>query len=178
MMIHKAIEFAATKHDGQVRKGTTTPYIVHPMEVMYYLTISGADKTTIIAGLLHDIVEDTPTTIEEVEKEFGSDVAHLVMLETEDKSKSWLERKAENIKRIKNAPKNAQLICCADKLSNLKSIYFDQQTDQNIWVRFTGTKEQTKEYYRQMIDALSLLNDEYIYSRLKFYYSAVFGQEI
>lgn len=177
MMIHKAIEFAAKKHDGQVRKGTTTPYIVHPMEVMYYLTLSGADQTTIIAGLLHDVVEDTPTTIEEVEKEFGLDVARLVMFETEDKSKPWLQRKTENILRIKNAPKNAQFICCADKLSNLKSIYYDSKTDPNVWSRFTGTKEQSKEYYRQMIEALSPLKEECIYKNLINYYKAVFGED-
>ena len=58
MRIHEAIEFAAVKHRGQVRKGTDIPYIVHPMEVMYILTQNDCDETTVIAGLLHDTIED------------------------------------------------------------------------------------------------------------------------
>ena len=63
MLIHEAIEFAAVKHKNQVRKGTDTPYIVHPMEVMYILAENGCDETVIAAGLLHDTVEDAGATL-------------------------------------------------------------------------------------------------------------------
>lgn len=88
MRIHEAIEFAAVKHRGQVRKGTDIPYIVHPMEVMYILTQNDCDETTVIAGLLHDTIEDAGATPEEIEAAFGKDVAQIVAAESEDKSKS------------------------------------------------------------------------------------------
>lgn len=175
-MIHQAIEFAAKKHSGQVRKGTDVPFIVHPMEVMYYLALVGADKETIAAGILHDTVEDTPTTIEEIEQQFGKRVAALVLHETEDKTKPWLARKQENIQRIQSAPYEAMLIACADKLCNLKSIYNDMSGEVDVWQRFTGSKQQTKQYYQGMIAALVPLQDLFIYDRLIYYYKLVFGE--
>ena len=67
MLIHEAIEFAAVKHKNQVRKGTDTPYIVHPMEVMYILAQNGCDETVVAAGLLHDTLEVPGSTIKEIE---------------------------------------------------------------------------------------------------------------
>lgn len=88
-MIHEAIEFAAIKHRNQTRKSTDIPYIVHPMEVMQILTANGCDEKTIVAGILHDTLEDTATTHEELSEHFGEDVADIVGGVTEDKSKSW-----------------------------------------------------------------------------------------
>lgn len=173
-MIHKAIEFAAKMHDGQKRKGGNTPYIVHPMEVMYYLVREGADKDTVTAGILHDTVEDTPATIEEIEALFGRTIAELVGYETEDKAKSWSARKQESIDRLKEAPESAMLICCADKLCNLKSIFNDLKTDGDVWSRFTGSKEQSQKYYRDIIDALSPLKERFVYKRLVYYFENVF----
>ena len=95
--IHNAIIYAAKKHEGQVRKGTDTPYIVHPMEVMQILTAAGCGEDVIVAGILHDTVEDTDATLEEISALFGEKVARLVAHESEDKSKTWRERKSATI---------------------------------------------------------------------------------
>ena len=123
MLIHRAIEFATIKHQAQYRKGTKTPYIVHPMEVMQILTKNGCDEDTIVAGILHDTLEDTKTTIKELEYYFGPKVAKLVASETEDKTKSWHERKQATIDRTKNASYEEKLIRCADQLANIRSLF-------------------------------------------------------
>ena len=73
-MIHKAIEFAVIAHQGQTRKGTDIPYIVHPFEVAQLLTAAGADESVIVAGLLHDTLEDTTITTEDIFHAFGGEV--------------------------------------------------------------------------------------------------------
>ena len=86
--LNRAIIFATERHAGQVRKGTDTPYIVHPLETMLILSNMQADLNVQSAGLLHDTVEDTDTTLEEIAALFGDDVASLVGHHSEDKSKS------------------------------------------------------------------------------------------
>lgn len=103
-LLEKAIAFAVEKHTGQLRKGTDIPYIVHPMEVMNLLIGMGADKPLVIAGILHDLMEDTGTSKEEIREIFGSDVAELVAAHSEDKSKSWEERKTNAIMEAQSAP--------------------------------------------------------------------------
>jgi (p)ppGpp synthase/HD superfamily hydrolase len=176
-MIKKAISFAAKKHEDQVRKGTFLPFIVHPMEVMYLLCKSGADENTIVAGILHDTVEDTDTTIEEIEIEFGSEIASYVAAETEDKEKTWEERKSEAIKKIADECFNVKLISCADKLSNLESILDAERLGIDIWSYMKGTKEKSEEYYMGMINGLSSLQGLEIYDQLKKSFSLVFGKK-
>lgn len=155
--IQKAIIFATLKHQKQVRKSTTIPYIVHPMEVMQILTDLDCSEKTIIAGILHDTLEDTETTPEEIQKEFGEDVLSLVKLESEDKSKTWKERKQSTIDHLKTAMLDVKLICFADKLSNLRSIYRDNlDIGDKIWERFNATKEDLHWYYKGIIDVISI----------------------
>ena len=155
--IQKAIIFATLKHLKQKRKGTEIPYIVHPMEVMQILTDLDCSENTIIAGILHDTLEDTETTPEEILKEFGEDVLSLVKLESEDKSKTWKERKQETINHLKTAMLDVKLICFADKLSNLRSIYRDNlDIGDKIWDRFNATKEDLHWYYKGIIDVISI----------------------
>lgn len=155
--IQKAIIFATLKHLKQKRKGTEIPYIVHPMEVMQILTDLDCSEKTIIAGILHDTLEDTETTPEEIQKEFGEDVLSLVKLESEDKSKTWKERKQETINHLKTAMLDVKLICFADKLSNLRSIYRDNlDIGDKIWERFNATKEDLHWYYKGIIDVISI----------------------
>ena len=89
--LNEAIVFATERHAGQVRKGSGKPYIVHPLEVLTILTDMEAGADVLIAGVLHDTVEDTGTTIEEIRSRFGDAVADLVAGCSEDKSKSWEE---------------------------------------------------------------------------------------
>ena len=159
MKIQKAIVFATLAHEGQCRKGTNIPYIVHPMEVMQILTANGCDETVILAGILHDTLEDTQTTAEDILHNFGQDVLDLVLCESEDKSKSWQERKQATIDHLANASKEIQLICCADKLSNIKSIYVDQQLlGDDVFKRFSAPTEKIRWYYESIANALTKID--------------------
>ena len=155
MKIHEAIIFATKAHEGQVRKGTNIPYIVHPMEVMQILTENGCDETVILAGILHDTLEDTPTTPDDIRRCFGQEVLDLVQNESEDKSKTWQERKQATVDRLAHASKEVQLVCCADKLSNIKSIYADKQRlGDAVFDRFNAPKEKVQWYYQSVAQAL------------------------
>ena len=167
MLIHEAIEFAAVKHRNQVRKGTDTPYIVHPMEVMYILAENGCDDTVVAAG--------AGATLKEIEEKFGKEVAGIVAAESEDKSKSWQERKQTTIDRLPNESFEAQLVCCADKLANVRSMYYDfQKIGEKLWERFNAPKEKIAWYYNGIVDALSVLEDYEMYQELKNTSAALF----
>lgn len=169
MLLHKAIRFAAVAHAGQKRKGEDVAYLVHPFEAAQILTENGAANDVICAGLLHDVLEDTPVTIEELSKEFSETIASLVLWNTEDKKCGWDERKIHTIEGIKKAPLAAKLVCCADKLSNLRSICFDlgKQKD-GFWSRFHRGYREQKWYYESVLCSLKELEGQYpMYSELK-----------
>lgn len=169
-----AFEFATKKHSGQFRKGTKIPYIVHLYEVTQILKEEKADEITIIAGILHDTVEDTDTKIEEIEEKFGSDVAKLVSADSEDKSLPYLERKKLHMQQLKNADERAKLVNLADKLSNLRSIYLDSIYFENMWKKFNGSKDEIQQYYAWSLDALSSLKKRKAYKKLKYYFKLTF----
>lgn len=174
-MIEKAIEFATIKHMGQFRKGSNIPYIVHPVDVMQILTANSLDDETIMAGILHDTIEDTNTTYEELKDMFGENVANMVAAESEDKSKSWKERKQRTIDELPNKSKEVQCICCADKLSNIRTIYNDLGVIGDlVWKKFNAPKEQIKWYYGSVIENLTLIKDYKMYKDLKNYFNLVF----
>lgn len=155
LRIHSAIIFATLKHRNQKRKGTDIPYIVHPMEVMQILTDMGCSENVIIAGILHDTLEDTDTKPEEIEKEFGKEVLAIVQTESEDKSKTWKERKQHTIDCLKNDSPETKLVCFADKFSNIRSMYADlQEKGAELWERFNAPKSDIEWYYRSIADAL------------------------
>lgn len=115
-MIDRAIEFATKAHEGQFRKGTRRPYIVHPIEVGDIVSTMTTDEEVISAAILHDTIEDCKGVTREVLAEnFSERVASLVAQESEDKSKSWMERKGSTIERIRTASFEVQMIGLADK---------------------------------------------------------------
>ena len=155
MAIQKAIIYATLKHEGQKRKGTNIPYIVHPMEVMQILTELRCTENVIIAGILHDTLEDTDATPEEIKQLFGVDVLSIVQGESEDKSKTWKERKAATIERLKGDNPATKLVCFADKLSNIRSMYRDKlAVGAELWKRFNADKDSIEWYYRGVAAAL------------------------
>ena len=99
-LLEKSIHFATNHHAGQVRKGTHIPYIVHPLETMNILRSMNADTNLLIAGVLHDTIEDTEATHDDILDRFGTDVVTLVDSHSEDKSKTWEERKTHAIKEL------------------------------------------------------------------------------
>ncbi|MDO4396715.1 MAG: HD domain-containing protein [Clostridia bacterium] len=159
--INEAIRFATERHAGQKRKGTDTPYIVHPMEVMTILSSMNAEEETMIAGVLHDTVEDTETTIDEIERLFGSRVSRLVELHSEDKSKTWQERKKIAIDRANKANIEEKKLILADKLSNLRAICRDYELHgEELWKRFNAGPEKQAWNYGAMADALEALAED------------------
>ena len=157
MSIDKAIEFATKAHEGQFRKGTKRPYIVHPIEVCDIVASMTEDEEIISAAVLHDTVEDCANvTAEILEREFGKRVAEIVSQESEDKSKTWKERKGATIEHLKVAPVEVKMIALADKLSNIRDINRDYPVHgEALWNRFKmKDKETIAWYYRGIRDSL------------------------
>ena len=170
-----AFVYATEKHSKQFRKQTKIPYIVHIYEVYQYLREEGADQTTLIGGILHDIIEDTGTTAEEITNNFGDEVAKIVESESEDKRLPYLERKTLHMQRLSKCDERTKLINCADKLSNLRSIYLDLcYFKDDVWNKFNGSKDEIKKYYGMALEALKSISDREIYKKLKKYYDLTF----
>lgn len=156
-MINKAREFAAKAHEGQVRKGTNRPYIVHPIEVGDIVSSMTQDAEVISAALLHDTIEDCDYVSRTLlAQEFSERVANMVAQESEDKSRTWMERKRATIEHIKNAPHEVKLICLADKLSNMRDIDRDYPVlGDELWNRFRmKDKDTIGWYYKGVRDSL------------------------
>ena len=156
-MLNEAVEFATKAHEGQFRKGTKRPYIVHPIEVADIVTTMTRDPEVICAAVLHDTIEDCAgVTKETLEDRFGERVAMLVDCESEDKSKSWEERKSTTIRRLRTAPREVQMIGLADKLSNMRDIHRDYPVfGENLWMRFRmQSKAAMGWYYKSIRDVL------------------------
>ena len=127
-MLFDAIEFAARAHREHYRKGTRIPYIAHLISVAKILIEYDCAEEIIVAGLLHDTVEDTSVTLEDIRKSFGEKVASLVEAASEpDKSDTWENRKRHTIEYLKTAPMDVLLLSCADKLDNIRSIKEDYE---------------------------------------------------
>ena len=160
-MLNNAIVYAVEKHRNGLRKGTKMPYIVHPLEVMHNLMLMGADKNLMAAGVLHDTVEDTDATLEEIAAKFGDDVAALVSSHTEkDKSLSWKTRKEIALEHLKHANKREQMLVLADKLSNMRAIAHDYaELKEKLWDRFNRGKDSQAWYYRSGAASLIKLGE-------------------
>ena len=146
-MKEKANIFATKAHAGQFRKNTQDPYITHPVRVAKRLEGSGFSDELVAAGYLHDVVEDTSVTIEEIELHFGANVAELVSAHTEDKSKSWVERKQQTINTVKTANKEVKYLIVADKLDNLLSVENSLHKQGDVtWNHFNAGYSEQKWY--------------------------------
>lgn len=157
-MLDDAIEFATKAHEGQFRKGTRRPYIVHPIEVADIVSTMTKDEEVICAAVLHDTIEDCRGITKDVLRlRFGERVADMVMQESEDKSQSWEERKGATIQRLKNASLPVQMIGLADKLSNMRDIDRDYPAEgEQLWTRFRmQSKEALAWYYKEIRDVLA-----------------------
>lgn len=161
-MLQYAIQVALEAHKGQKRKGTSIPYIVHPVEVGIILGQNGAEEEVIIAGILHDTVEDTDLTLEDIERMFGTKIRDYVEGVSEPQKGTpgvtWRDRKEHTIEYIKGAKLEVKLISCADKLSNIRSIYNDYiNIGDGLWDRFNAGYDEQKWYYINLTKSLSSL---------------------
>lgn len=168
--INHAFAFAAKHHDQQVRKGTRLPYLTHPANVAVILTRYGQDEDTVIAAILHDVVEDcvrvgytSEMLASRIGEKFGSTVLDTVLAVTEVRvgpdgvELSHEERKADYLDRLAAASDSARWVCAADKIHNAGSILADlKRTEfpETIWSRFRGGRDATWRWYRQVYERL------------------------
>ncbi|HBE90791.1 MAG: hypothetical protein A3E37_02790 [Candidatus Andersenbacteria bacterium RIFCSPHIGHO2_12_FULL_46_9] len=154
--IQKAIRFAITAHDGQTRKGKDIPYITHPLTVALILSQVGASEDVIVAGILHDVVEDSDVELDDVQEQFGEPVADLVKAVTEeDKGLPWETRKRIALGHIKDMNHDALLLKSADVLHNLLELVHDgEEQGDVVFEKFNAPKEEKLAQQQKLVKAL------------------------
>ena len=153
----KALAFAISAHMGQVRKSEPDkPMIMHPINAGNILEEYGFDDNVVAACYLHDVVEDTSYTIDDIRDIFGDDIASLVWGNTEpDKSLSWEDRKKHTISNVKNLPLRNKAVVCADKISNLEDLsLLIEKSGVRDFSRFKRGEDQQRWYYTSVYESL------------------------
>jgi len=182
----KAIIFAIRAHANTERRGKGFPYIIHPMEAVSIVATMTNDPELLAAAALHDTLEDTDATYEELCGEFGERVAGLVLGESNIKENgisrqmSWRERKVRAISRIADTSYEGKMVAMGDKLSNLRAIAQDYRTiGDELWKRFNapGGKEDIGWYYRGLYQALSPLEGKLSYEEFGRLLRETWGEE-
>ena len=161
-IFEEAIRFAAERHSGMMRKRQKTPYILHPMEAAAIIGTMCSDEEVLAAAMLHDTVEDTDTTMAELEERFGPRVASLVASETEDKmpslppEESWPVRKAASLEKLAAADDPAvKMLWLGDKLSNMRAFYRGWRAEGiGSFAHFNQTDPGRQAWYYRTIEAL------------------------
>ena len=155
-----ALLYAVEAHREQVRKGSGVPYLSHLLQVAGLALEHGADEQVAIGALLHDVVEDTPASPEDIEQRFGKRVRDIVegcsdTLDKETEDRSWRERKETYLAHLcESASADVLLVSCCDKLHNSRSILSDlKEQGDTIWGIFKGGREGTLWYYRALVEA-------------------------
>ena len=147
-MVDEAVAFAMKAHVGAFRKGTKVPYIVHPLETAVIVSMMSEDEELVCAAILHDVVEDAGVSEQQLETLFGQRVTAFVMEETEDKTKSWKERKAATLKHLETASRESKILVLGDKLSNLRCTARDHMViGEAIWDRFNEKRRSEHAWY-------------------------------
>ncbi len=162
--IQKALNLAALKHNGQIRKSSKLPYIVHPFSVAIILSKFTNDEDVITAGLLHDLLEDAENySYQDLKNDFGGKVADIVLGISEKKDlnqeksakETWQERKINYLNNLKNQNQESFLVCGADKIHNLRSmtrIYRERK--EKMWEDFNAPLERQIWYYEAVLKTL------------------------
>ena len=170
-LLDRAIVFAVKAHHNTERRGKGFPYIVHPMEAVEVVATITPDQELLAAAALHDTIEDTDVTVEQICAEFGDRVANLVHAESDrfveglSEAESWRDRKQEAIDRLAAAPHDAKIVALGDKLSNMRAIWRDYQVKgDELWKIFHVTDKELHEWhYRGLAASLSELGDTFAY---------------
>ena len=155
--MRNALQFALDAHKGQVRKVNGSPYVSHLFDVAEILLNAKASENLVIAGILHDIIEDTSFTDKDILALFpspkGQDILRIILADNEsDKSASWIERKTETITYAQNSDdEEGLLLICADKISNLSSLVENMEIGgEMVWKYFNSPKDKQIWYYESL----------------------------
>lgn len=161
-LFDRAARFAIEAHAGTERRGKGFPYIIHPMEAAAIAATMTSDPEVLAAAVLHDTVEDTDATMDELLELFGPRVAALVHNETAPKGLSWREKRERQVARVAAADRDSKIVALGDKLSNLRTIALDHHSlGDTLWNRFHAPngKNDIEWYYRALACALAELSD-------------------
>jgi len=162
--IKKAFDLVYEKHRNQKRKLQNIPYIVHILDVTSILMKNNCSERVIVSGILHDIIEDTDVTIDEIRNQFGTEVSEIVSKLSEDKSKTWEERKQKNMDTLMHGSEEMMLVRCADILSNAKDlIFYIDVYGEDMWSLFKRGKDKQEWYYRGLLDSLVVIKNYQMY---------------
>ncbi len=164
-----AVIFAAQVHNGMIRKAAGTPYLVHPIEVAAIASSITNDPEVLSAAVLHDVLEDTPTSKDELYERFGERVTKLVLSETENKRKgepprqTWMIRKEESLKELEEAEDpGVQIVWLADKLSNMRSFYrLYAREGMDLWSVFNQPDPAAQMWYYERVRDLTMSLQEH-----------------
>ena len=170
-LLDRAIIFAVNAHHNTERRGKGFPYIVHPMEAVEIVATITPDQELLAAAALHDTIEDTDVTVEDIRREFGDRVAELVHAESDQftegvsEEDSWHDRKQAAIDRLAAASHDAKIVAMGDKLSNMRAIARDYaMKGDELWQIFHAKNKADHEWhYRGLAASLSELSDTFAY---------------
>ena len=182
-LLDRAIIFAVQAHSGTERRGKGYPYIVHPLEAVEIVSTMTSDQELLAAAALHDTVEDTPVTVEQIRAEFGPRIASLVaaesdqMVEGVSESDSWHDRKQAAITRLARASREAKMVALGDKLSNMRAIARDYAMQGDaLWSLFHAKDPRDHEWhYRGLADSLRELEDTFAFKEFERLINQVFA---
>lgn len=183
-LLDRAIVFAVRAHAGTERRGKGFPYIVHPLEAMEIVATITPDQELLAAAALHDTIEDTAVTGEEIRETFGSRIAALVVAESDvfpqglSEEESWHLRKQAAIDRLSAASRDAKIVAMGDKLSNMRAIARDYaKKGDTLWTLFhVKDKASHAWHYRGLLSALRDLEGTFAFAEFETLVNQVFGE--
>ena len=182
-VLDRAIIFAVKAHAGTERRGKGYPYIVHPLEAVEIVATMTKDQELLAAAALHDTVEDTDVTVDQIRAEFGDRVADLVASESDEmpagvlEEDSWHSRKQTAIDRLAKASRDAKIVALGDKLSNMRAIARDYAVQGDaLWNLFHAKDPKDHEWhYRGLADSLRELEDTFAFKEFEKLINEVFA---
>lgn len=192
-LLDRAIVFAVRAHSGTERRGKGYPYIVHPMEAVEIVATMTADQELLAAAALHDTVEDTDVTVEQIREEFGDRIADLVAAETDilpaeaadgkadaagnDEASTWHARKRAAIDRLAGASRDAKIVALGDKLSNMRAIARDYAVEGDDFWNIFHVKDPASHawHYRGLLESLRELEGSPAFNEFETLVKQVFG---
>ena len=183
-IFEKAVCFAVKAHSGMKRKDGDTPYLLHPMEAAAIAGTMTDDKRVLAAAVLHDVLEDTAVTEEELRKRFGDRITEYVLAETEDKrrgipeDRTWEIRKKESLEDLAALTDPAvKILWLSDKLSNMRSFYrLYKEKGPSLWNKFNQTDPgKQKWYYCCILKLTEELKDHAAWQEYRQLTELVFG---